>query len=198
MIAKGNLSDPREGYYNYIANTTDTVMPVQEFPLAFDQRHTATLNISYRVPPDWEGNLFGMTIPGAWGIDLIGRYGSGLPYTVTNELGEREGGLNEARLPAKYSVDMRFNKDVYINKNNLFFSFFVEIENLFNRKNVIDVYSNTGRPDDDDRRQPDGADPDGDGPYTVEDANRYYRLMAHDPQNFSAPRTIRAGLEFNF
>ncbi len=198
MIAKGNLSHSRDGYYDYIGNTTDTVMPVMEFPLAFDQRHTATLNISYRVPRDWEGDLFVMTIPGAWGIDLIGRYGSGLPYTVTNELGEREGGLNEARLPAKYSIDMRFNKDVYVNKNNLFFSFFVEIENLFNRRDIIDVYSNTGRPDDDDRRQPAGADPDGDGPFTVEDANRYYRLMAHDPQNFSAPRTFRVGLEFNF
>ncbi len=196
MIAEGNLSDSREGYYNYIANTTDTTMPVQAYPLAFDQRHTASLNISYRVPRDWKGNLFGMDIPGAWGLDMIGRYGSGLPYTVTDDQGYRTGGLNEARLPAKYTVDMRFNKDVFVNRDNLFFSFFVEIENLFNRKNITDVYSNTGRANDDGRRA--GFDPDGDGPYTEDDANRYYSLMANDPQNFSAPRTFRVGLEFNF
>ncbi|MCP4706554.1 MAG: TonB-dependent receptor [candidate division Zixibacteria bacterium] len=196
MIARGNLSDPYDGYYDYIGNTTDSIMPVMEYPLAFDQKHTATLNLSYRVPRDWEGNLFGMTIPGAWGLDMIGHYGSGLPYTVTNELGERDGGLNEARLPANFSVDMRFNKDVFVNKDNLFFSFFVEIQNLFNRRNVLSVYSNNGRSDDDGRRA--GSDPDGDGPYTEDDANRYYHLMAHDPQNFSAPRTFRVGLEFNF
>ncbi|MCP4634545.1 MAG: TonB-dependent receptor [candidate division Zixibacteria bacterium] len=196
MIARGNLSDPYDGYNDYITNTTDSIMPVMEYPLAFDQKHTATLNLSYRVPRDWEGNLFGMTVPGAWGLDMIGHYGSGLPYTVTNELGEREGGLNEARLPANFSVDMRFNKDVFVNKDNLFFSFFVEIQNLFNRRNVLSVYSNNGRSDDDGRRA--GSDPDGDGPYTEDDANRYYHLMAHDPQNFSAPRTFRVGLEFNF
>jgi hypothetical protein len=28
--------------------------------------------------------------------------------------------------------------------------------------------------------------------------NYYYRLLANDPQNYSAPRQIRVGLEFNF
>jgi len=198
MIAKGNLSSSREGYYDFIGNTTDTALPIHEYPLAFDQRHTATLNINYRVPPDWEGHLLGMTIPGAWGLNILGHYGSGLPYTVTNELGERVGGLNEGRLPAKYTVDMRFNKDVYVKNEGMYFSFFVEVENLFNRRNVTEVYSNTGRADDDGRLYDLTSDPDGEGPLTAEDVNNYYRLMAQDPQNFSAPRTFRVGLELNF
>ena len=198
MIAKGNLSYPRQGYYDFLTNSTDTALPIQEYPLAFDQRHTATLSINYHVPRDWKGNLFGMTIPGAWGINIMGRYGSGLPYTVTDENGNRIGGLNEARLPAKYSVDMRFNKDVFVMDKNLFFSFFVEVENLFNRRNIIEVYSNTGLASDDGRRVELTFDPDGAGPLTAEDVNHYYRLMAQDPQNYSTPRTFRVGLELNF
>jgi hypothetical protein len=129
---------------------------------------------------------------------MVGHYGSGLPYTVTDNLGNRMGGINEGRLPANYSVDLRFNKDFYVSKNNDFFSFFIEVENLFDRRNIIDVYSNTGRPDEDGRRFELTADPDGSGPYTAEDVNRFYRLLARDPQNYSAPRTIRLGLEFNF
>ncbi len=199
MIAKGNSSSAYEGYYNYITNPTDSVMPVKEFPLSFDQRHTATLNLSYRVPRNWRGDFMGMTIPGAWGLALVGRYSSGLPYTVTDNSGRRTGGVNEARMPSKYSVDMRFDKDVFVSgREDIFFSFFVEVENIFNRRNVVNVYTNTGRPDDDGREMDLTNDPDGEGPYTAEDVNRYYRLLANDPQNYSSPRTFRVGLEFNF
>jgi hypothetical protein len=198
MVAHGNSSTAYEGYYDYITSTTETALPVMEFPLSFDQRHTATLNLSYHAPRGWKGELLGIPIPGAWGIDILGHYGSGLPYTVTDHMGIRMGGVNEARLPSKYTVDMRVNKDFYFTNNNMFFSFFVEIENLFNKRNVIDVYTNTGRPDDDDRIYDMTSDPDGDGPYTADDVNRYYRMMANDPQNYSTPRKFRIGMEFNF
>jgi len=206
MIAKGNSSSAYEGYYDYITNphyddVDDSVstLPVQEYPLSFDQRHTATLTLSYRAPRGWRGELFGLPIPGSWGVNMIGRFSSGLPYTEMNNDGTRKGGVNEARMPAKYAVDIRFNKDFYVNKgNDLFVSFFVEIENLFNRKNTVNVYSNTGEPDDNGYIYDSTADPDGDGPYTAEDVNYYYRLMSKDPQNFSAPRTFRVGMEFNF
>ncbi len=198
MIAKGNSSSAYDGYYNYITNPNDSVKPVKEYPLSFDQRHTATANVDYRVRRDWHGHFFGLAVPGAWGINLVGRYGSGLPYTVTDNTGHRMGSINEGRLPASIAVDMRFNKDIYVSNDNMFFSFFVEVENLFNRRNIVNVYTNTGRPDDDGRSFELTADPDGSGPFTAEDVNKYYRLLAQDPQNLSDPRTIRAGLEFNF
>ena len=200
MLAKGNSSSAYEGYYNYITDDVDTVMPVQEYPLAFDQRHTLTLHLDYRAPRDWKGRLFGLTIPGAWGLNLSGNYGSGLPYTITdNVTGVRVGGINEARLPSKYTVDLRFNKDIYLGRSDdRFFSFFVEVDNLFNRRNVLDVYTNTGKPDDEGLRYDLTADPDGDGPYTAEDVNRLYRLLAMDPTHYSAPRRFRVGLSLNF
>ena len=60
------------------------------------------------------------------------------------------------------------------------------------------MYSNTGKPDDDGYHYELTVDPDGDGPLTAEDVNRYYRLLAKDPQNYDAPRTVRWGIEFIF
>ncbi len=192
MIANGNGSYALEPYYTYLTSTEDTLAPVTEYALDFDQRHTVTAVLSYRVPGDWDGRLFGLNIPGAWGLTMVGHYGSGLPYTPTDADGNRLGERNEGRLPANYTVDMRFNKDVRLDSGRHLLSFFIEVDNLFNRHNVIDVYSRTGLPDDDDQQVR----------FAAEDQNvlatQYDRLYDHDPQNFSPPRTIRAGFELNF
>ena len=200
MIAKGNASTPYEGYYDYFTQGTNApVWPVREYPLAFDQRHTLTVNLDYRVPRDWKANFLGLSLPGAWGLNVLAKYGSGLPYTKTDDQGNRIGALNDGRMPPTYTVDLKFNKDFYLfGDKDLHVSFFTEVENLFDRRNVIHVYSNTGKANDDGRHYELTADPDGDGPYTAEDVNRYYRLLAKDPQNYDAPRTLRWGLEFVF
>ncbi len=200
MIAKGNASTAYEGYYDYFTQGTNApVWPVREYPLSFDQRHTLTVNLDFRVPRDWEGSFLGRSLPGAWGLNVLAKYGSGLPYTKTDDQGNRIGALNEGRMPATYTVDLKFNKDFYPFQNqDLHLSFFTEVENLFDRRNVVHVYSNTGKPNDDGRHYELTADPDGDGPYTAEDVNHYYRLLAKDPQNYDAPRTLRWGLEFVF
>ncbi len=200
MIAKGNTSTPYEGYYDYFTQGTNApVWPVREYPLAFDQRHTLTVNLDYRAPRDWKRKFAGLTLPGAWGLNLLAKYGSGMPYTKTDEQGNRLGSLNEGRMPATYRVDLKFNKDFYLFKDKgIHLSFFTEVENLFDRRNILHVYSNTGKPDDDGYHYELTVDPDGDGPFTAEDVNRYHRLLARDPQNYDAPRTIRWGVEFVF
>jgi outer membrane receptor protein involved in Fe transport len=200
MIAKGNASDAYEGYYDYFTQGTNApVWPVREYPLAFDQRHTLTVDLDYRVPRDWRGNFAGLSLPGAWGLNVLTKYGSGMPYTKTDDQGNRLGALNEGRMPATYRVDLKFNKDFYLfPEKQVYLSFFTEVVNLFDRRNVLRVYSNTGKPDDDGYHYELTLDPDGDGPLTAEDVNRYYRLLAKDPQNYDAPRTVRWGIEFVF
>ncbi len=200
MIAKGNASDVYEGYYDYFTlGTTAPVWPVREYPLDFDQRHTFSIDLDYRVPRDWKGNLLGVPITGAWGLNVLSKYGSGMPYTKTDDQGNRVGALNEGRMPATYQVDLKFNKDFYLfGDKDLHLSFFTEVVNLFDRRNVLRVYSNTGKPDDDGYHYELTADPDGEGPLTAEDVNRYYRLLAKDPENYDAPRTLRWGIEFVF
>jgi hypothetical protein len=122
-----------------------------------------------------------------------------MPYTKTDDQGNRLGALNGGRMPATYRVDLKFNKDFYLFKEKeTHFSLFTEVLNLFDRRNILHVYSNTGKPDDDGYHYELTVDPDGDGPLTAEDVNRYYRLLAKDPQNYDAPRTVRWGIEFIF
>ncbi len=200
MIAKGNASSAYEGYYDYFTQGTSApAWPVREYPLSFDQRHTLSIDLDYRVPRDWKGNLWGVSVPGAWGVNVLAKYGSGMPYTKTDDQGNRLGALNEGRMPSAYQVDMKFNKDFYFfGQKDLHLSFFTEVINLFDRRNVLRVYSNTGKPDDDGYHYELTADPDGDGPFTAEDVNRYYRLLANDPENYDSPRTLRWGVEFVF
>ncbi len=193
MIATGIGSTALEPYYTYITSVTDTLAPVSEYPLNFDQRHTVTALLSFRVPRDWDARLLGMNIPGAWNLNVVGSYGSGLPYTSTDNKGARLGERNEARLPSHFTVDMRINKDISIgSSNSRQFSFFVEVDNLFNSKNILGVYTNTGRPDYDGNVIGAGLALDAD------EISFYDSLYDHDPQNFSPPRTIRTGIEFSF
>lgn len=194
MIATGNGSDAYEAYTTYLnPSATDTLPPVTEYYLDFDQRHTVTAVLDYRVPREWSGNFFGLRIPGAWGINMVANYGSGLPYTKTDVYGIRLGERNEGRLPANYTVDCRFNKDFYFGRNNNnFLTFFVEVDNLFNRLNILNVYPVTGEPDDDNNAVSAGLSLD------QQKLDRLDFLYDHDPLNYSAPRTVRTGLELNF
>ncbi len=194
MQATGNSSFATEPYYTFITSTEDTIAPLREYPLDFDQRHTVTAVLSYQVPSEWNGRLFGLKLPGAWGLTAVGHYGSGLPYTPTDAMGNRLGERNEGRLPAYYTVDMRLKKDFTIGGKGRTLSLFTEVDNLFDRRNIINVYSRTGQPDNDGHII-------GTALGTSEEAAelaRLDRLYDHDPQNYSPPRTVRFGLEYNF
>ncbi len=192
MVARGNGSTALEPYYTYLTSTTDTLAPVTEYPLDFDQRHTVTGVLNYRVPADWQANFFGLQLPGDWGLSAVGYYGSGLPYTPTDQNGNRRGERNEGRLPASYTVDLRFNKQFAVPARSMMLSLFVEVDNLFNRRNVINVYSRTGLPDND------GWNTQGGLALDQQEVDRFDQLYDNDPQNFSPPRTIRTGFELTF
>lgn len=192
MIAQGIASTATEPYYTYLTSVNDAEAPRTEFPLDFDQRHTVTAVVDFRAPKDWNESLLGISIPGDWGLGFVGYYGSGLPYTATDQDGNRLGERNEGRLPAQYTVDMKFNKDFRLRGSDYLLSFFVEVDNLFNKQNIINVYSLTGRAD------TDGFISSGGLAVSQDEINTYDRLYDFDPQNFSAPRTIRTGIELNF
>ncbi len=195
MIAKGNASDPYEWYYDYYTVEGDERPPVpsREYPLSYDQRHNLTVVSDFRVGRGEKLDVLGWTVPDAWGVNLLGRYGSGMAFTKTSVVGDRLGSLNGERMPYTFRCDLRFNKNFYLTQEaSSFFSFFVEVENLFDRRNVVDVYSATGEPDDDAFLALNVNSPD------YEQEKRLYELMAKDPQNYDHPRQIRVGMEFNF
>lgn len=195
MIANGIGSNAYEPYYSFLTSLTDTLPPVSEFPLDFDQRHTLTAVLDVRVPENYKAQLFGMQIPTNWGVGFVGNYGSGLPYTITNDQGVRVGDdRNQGRLPSNYTVDMKFIKHFNVAHKKYKLSFFLEVDNLFDKRNVIDVYTNTGRPDEDDICPNVSLS----AAVTQAEVDHYDRLYDKDPSHYSKPRTVRAGLEFNF
>jgi outer membrane receptor protein involved in Fe transport len=126
QVARGNASDPNSAFLDAQANREPTKELV---PLEWDRTHS--LNFSVIA-----GN------PANYSIGLIGKLGSGLPYTPTAQ-NVRTGVENSERRP------LFMNFDAYLNKNfkmrNLNSSVFLRIYNLFDRKNELQVFTDTGR-----------------------------------------------------
>ncbi|UCE06649.1 MAG: TonB-dependent receptor [bacterium] len=120
------------------------VYPQVDYWLDFDQRHTANIILDYRVPEDAGPSLFGHRILENFGINLLWRYHSGQPYTREDSRGNQVGDFNGARQPWYMRTDARINKDFKL--WSVSYSFFCEIENLFNERRATTVYPRTGSP----------------------------------------------------
>ena len=182
-IARGSASTPQE--------LADQASSTERgyFPLAFDQRHTVKAVVNLLAPDNAHRRLLGVPL-GGWGLSLVGYYGSGLPYTPTNTLREQtETAPNQARLSAFVNLDLRLRKRLKAGKFN--FMLFSEVRNVFDRRNVVSVYANTGRPGDDGYRLESFAG-------RSEEFVRLRRLLSLDPQQYAPPREIRLGFEIGF
>lgn len=178
---------------NYYARAEQGEIPIQEFPLEWDVRHQITLNLDLRVPKDEYPRLFGYKLPDNWGIGVVWQYGSGLPFTPGTNYPGLVLHLKEApipyskRLPPTSNVDLRFNKDFQIWKTN--YSFLVWVDNLFDKRNVLEVDGSTGRPD----SKQNFFD-------EVWNQNVVYSGAEIDrnPLNYAQGRNIKLGLAINF
>jgi len=133
QVATGSFSAPHNAY---IWAWRGYPLPSQESPLDWDQRHRLFVTISYRFP---EGKpLF--NIPGLdnLGITVQHEYGSGYPYTPQiNTLREAVEAINSRRYPSYRYTDMRIFKDIKSGPMNI--RIFLDIHNLFNRKNLSSI-----------------------------------------------------------
>ncbi len=182
-IARGSVSATQE--------LVDRVNPSQQgyFPLAFDQRHTVKAVVNLLASDSTRQRFIGIPLRG-WGVSLVGYYGSGLPYTPTNALREQtQRAPNQAWLPAFVNLDLRLKKRMKAGRFD--YTLFSEVRNVFDRRNVVRVYANTGRP--------------GDDGYTLEsfagrsqEFIRLRRLLSLDPQHYAPPREIHLGFEVGF
>jgi hypothetical protein len=92
QIAEGNASDPQSSFNDLRGNNPRE--PEQQLvPLNWDRRHTLNASLSYAT----QGR-------DNWGATLLGKYGSGLPYSPTDD-GIRTGFENDGRKPAYYNID---------------------------------------------------------------------------------------------
>jgi outer membrane receptor protein involved in Fe transport len=100
---------------------------MQEYPLSWDERHRFKVISSYQTASD--------TAPGIAGMTAIWTYGSGLPYSLIEEIKKGTLAKNSERLPAHATLDIELFKRMTMRSAKLTLSFI--IENVFDKRNVV-------------------------------------------------------------
>ncbi len=128
QVALGNASDPRSAWMN---NQKEPPVESEKkmVPLDWDRRHS--LNLSLFV-----------TNGKTYNLSFISKFGSGLPYTPAYQ-NQKTAPENSGRKPAFFDFSIYGYRYINIGKSRI--SLYVKIYNLFDRKNELDVYSDTGR-----------------------------------------------------
>ncbi|MFH2031940.1 MAG: TonB-dependent receptor [Bacteroidota bacterium] len=127
QIADGNDVDADAFFLDLSSGDQTEKVPVA---LGWDKNHQLNATVSYG-----EFN--------SWNVTLVGRIGTGLPYTP--ELFGQQVTLepNSGRRPSQSRVDLLAEKTLNIFDFDV--SFFVKVYNLFDQLNENSVYASTGR-----------------------------------------------------
>ncbi|MFH1118819.1 MAG: TonB-dependent receptor [Bacteroidota bacterium] len=195
------------------------------FPLSFDRRHALNIMLDYRFSEgkDYSGPVIrwkrkktdasgariikNMQVLKNTGVNFTIFGGSGTPYTRSSKIvpigqsGIIDGSINGSRLPWQFRIDGRIDKDINIKwseKRSTYANIYLQVLNILNSKNIMNVYSATGNPDDDGylaaseyqnliQTQLD--------PQAFRDL---YTIRVNSPGNYSSPRQIRLGIVLNF
>jgi len=173
MTAEGNSSDPRDVYLKSLT-TPPTEITKQLIYLDWDRTHSLNLTAT----------VFNRNI---WSLGLIGKFGSGFPYTPEQE-GYYPSRENDERKPYYLNFDLNFSYSLAF--AGIRATLFTNIYNLFDIENELTVYKDTGR-----------------ATYTLEARYLTDNLVKgintiHDyyyrPDYLSAPRRIQIGAKFEF
>ncbi len=171
QIVKGTNSSPED---EYLALNNGVEPKKQLSPLNWDQRHALNFNV-----------FVGKS---NWGCNVITRFNSGQPYTPEIVAGTLTGqnvlsGLatNSRIKPSRLIVDLNAFRKFSIQKID--FEFFIRVYNLFDAKNPVNIWADTGKPD-----------------YTI------YQKQAAEadptwfvrPDYYSEPRRIQIGAKVGF
>ncbi len=151
----------------------------------------------FLIPMDWDQNhlLNASLLVGVngWGISLLARYGTGLPYTpsitqYTADRGITSGLLKNSRYrPSQFTIDLKLDKDFDL--MGLDITAFLKVFNLLDNKIAVNVFGDTGQPDFTTETQNVGYD--SSRPNTVAEYVKY-------PDHYGEPRNVQLGLEISF
>lgn len=162
--AEGNADNSAARFNQYINESVlGTVLPKRTVTLSWDQPHTLAFSTNFSFDE--------------WGISAVGQYGSGLPFTPTDARGSQIGDINSQRQPWTGNLDLRAYRTIKF--SGLLFTAIVDIQNLFDRKNIYRVFTNTGTPD-----------------FSLNPNMSQENL--HRPYYYGPPRHVQLGLEVGF
>jgi outer membrane receptor protein involved in Fe transport len=183
-------------------------------PLDFEQRHTGTLNVDYRLEKDKGPELWGIKPFENAGINLLFAFNSGNPYTRmiifnSNPFTGRydNDGISEKPLssamgemtPWNYRLDFKLDRRIDVNIANFQSSFTVYfwVYNLLNTENVIDVWQTTGLPDDTGYLSTVGGK-DYFSNQLSADERAAWSMREKDWSHYGIPRQMRLGVKWHF
>ena len=155
------------------------------------------------------------------GFSLLFSAASGTPYTrsstpnstiVSGTRSTLAGSINGSNLPWQYQVDLRIDKTFMFNFNKNkkdengkaksakmgYVTVYVDIQNLFNFKNVISVYNYTGNADDDGYLSSATYQQQINSQIYVPAYIDYYKMRMQTPYNYSRPFNASLGIQFGF
>jgi hypothetical protein len=140
--------------------------------------------------------------------------GSGSPYTRWSSPTSLNGGgrstivgqINGSSKPWQFRANLRVDKNIPLtfgkedsdNRKTGNLNVYVQVLNLFNRKNVLGVYNFTGSPDDDGYLSSAQAMSQLAISNSALAFRDMYNIRMNNAANFSIPRQIRIGLLFEF
>ncbi len=177
--AKGNESDPREGF-NDFRRANAVLRPKRVFFLDFDRTHVLNASIGLSFPEKFGPAIGSIYLFENVDINFIISASSGLPYTPRpiEESEELIVEKNSGRMPSIENVDVRISKRIDLAGTKLYL--FATIDNLFDKLNPVNVWSATGDPWDA-------------GPTTSRTPDRQ-----RNPNNIDDRRDVRLGIRFDF
>lgn len=194
-------------------------------PLDFDQRHSFVFNYDYRfgAEKDYKGPSFKnkkgkvIQILEDVGFNLSFILGSGTPYTRWNTAvpysvfvaGARSsivGQINGSSKPWSFRSNLRIDKNIPLSfgkkgdedKKTANLNVYLQVLNLFNNRNVLDVYNYTGNPTDDGYLTSTQAQAALALANSATSFTDLYNISINKAGNYSSPRQIRLGVMFNF
>jgi hypothetical protein len=140
----------------------ETPRPTVISPLDYEQTHRGSVILDYRFGSEEGGPVFKN-----FGANMLIRFNSGHPYTFAkSEVGQSDAyasgvdymtdprsrralePVGSSRTPWNYNFDLRLDKTFKL-MEDLQATVYMRVNNLFNTKNVINVYDATGLADDD-------------------------------------------------
>lgn len=221
QFAEGSGSNANSG-----ANLASTGQPNLRVlqPLDFDQRHSFVLNYDFRfgAEKDYKGPSFKtksgkiFQILEDVGFNLSFLLGSGTPYTrwssavvtqpVVSGRSSIAGQINGSSKPWNFRTNLRIDKNIPLSwgkkdaedRKTANLNVYVQVLNLFNTKNILNVYNYTGNAEDD------GYLTSSQALSTLALANSaaaytdMYTIRMNNPANYNLPRQIRIGVMFEF
>ena len=189
-------------------------------PIDDDRRHEFKANVDFRYAsgPKYNGPVLKWSVKDKesgekrkkeinvlenFGVNFLAVAQSGRPYTkaFSNSQSTIVGGYRGARLPWGFYFNVVFDKvwPIKVGKRQTFIKADITINNIFDIRNVLGVFSVTGNPEDNGYL----TDPESQQAINATLDPQAYRdiysiVLRNGTWNYSSPRTIKLAVSYNF